>query len=147
MKQKLAAKDKKLLMLLKVFKSNNDEEGGGLSSGGAAALGAVLGFASGLVGIGGGIFLTPLLILFRWAGAKTAAAISAAFIFVNSIAGLLGFLTKGGVIPSFAFWWLPAVLAGGAIGGFWGSRSAPPVILRRCLAAALAVAAIKFAVI
>lgn len=48
---------------------------------------------------------------------------------------------------AFASWWLPAVLAGGAIGGFWGSRSAPPVILRRCLAAALAVAAIKFAVI
>lgn len=129
------------------FKSRPVEEPRDLSLVGAAMLGSGLGFASGLVGIGGGIFLTPLLILFRWAGAKSAAAVSAAFILVNSVAGLFGFVVKGGTVPALAFWLLPAVVAGGALGAFWGSRSAPPAILRRCLAAALAIAAIKFAVV
>ncbi len=110
-------------------------------------LGAALGFLSGLIGIGGGIFLTPLLIFFRWAPTKPAAAISAAFIFVNSLAGLFGFLAKGGATPSITWLLLPAVMTGAWVGSSWGSRSAGSPALRRSLAVVLVVAAAKFAVI
>jgi uncharacterized membrane protein YfcA len=110
-------------------------------------LGVLLGFLSGLIGIGGGIFLTPLLIFFRWTPAKTAAAISAAFICANSLSGLGGFLVKGGDIPSMVWLLLPAVLAGGWLGSRWGSRHAGSPALQRSLAAVLIVAAAKFAII
>jgi hypothetical protein len=107
-------------------------------------LGLALGFVSGLIGIGGGIFLTPLLILFRWSPAKPAAAISAAFILANSLSGLGGFLVKGGAVPTLTWMLLPAVLAGGWLGANWGSRRAPSIALRRSLAAVLVIAAAKF---
>ena len=108
-------------------------------------LGLAIGFLSGLIGIGGGIFLTPLLVLFRWTPAKPAAAISAAFIFVNSLSGLAGFVTKGGVVPHLAWFLLPVVLAGAWLGSSWGSRRARTPALQRALAAVLVVAAAKFA--
>lgn len=107
-------------------------------------IGLALGFFSGLIGIGGGIFLTPLLILFHWAPAKAAAAVSAAFIFVNSLAGLSGFLAKGGDVPQMIWLLLPAVLIGGTLGSCWGSQRAAAPALRRALAAVLVVAAAKF---
>lgn len=111
------------------------------------ALGGSLGFLSGLIGIGGGIFLTPLLILFRWTAAKPAAAISAAFIFVNSLSGLAGFLMKGGSVPKLTWLMLPAVLAGGTLGSAWGSSRAGSPALRRALAVVLVIAAAKFATV
>ena len=108
-------------------------------------LGFAIGFLSGLIGIGGGIFLTPLLVIFRWTPAKPAAAISAAFILVNSLAGLAGFVTKGNVVPQLAWFLLPVVLAGAWFGSSWGSRHARTPALQRVLAAVLVVAAAKFA--
>lgn len=108
------------------------------------ALGIGIGLLSGLIGIGGGIFLTPLFILFHWSNSKTAAAISAAFIFVNSISGLAGFLVKGGEIPPKTFYFLPVVLMGGMIGSYWGSRRAQNPALLRALALVLIIAAAKF---
>lgn len=110
------------------------------------ALGLALGFLSGLIGIGGGIFLTPLLILFRWSPAKPAAAISAAFILANSLSGLSGFLVKGGAIPPLAWMLLPAVMVGGWLGATWGSGKAHSPALRQALAVVLVVAATKFLV-
>jgi uncharacterized protein len=110
-------------------------------------IGGGIGFLSGLIGIGGGIFLTPLLMIFRWAPAKTAAAISAAFIAANSSAGISGFMLRGGEIPALTWTLLPCVLAGGWIGSRWGSWSAPSIALRRSLAAVLVIAAAKFVII
>lgn len=108
-----------------------------------AGLGAGIGVLSGLVGVGGGIFLTPILILFRWTDARTAAALSAPFIFVNSAAGLLGQM-KGPVIfaPGLGFM-VPAVLAGGCLGATWGSGRAKLPQLRAALAVVLIVACTK----
>lgn len=111
------------------------------------SIGGGIGFLSGLVGIGGGIFLTPVLVIFRWTPAKVAAAISAAFIAANSCAGLTGFMVKGGQIPAMAWGLLPCALIGGWLGSRWGSERAAVPALRRTLAAVLFVAAAKFVII
>ena len=82
----------------------------------ALASGALIGFFSGMIGIGGGIILSPLLLLTRWGGMKETAAASAAFIFLNSAAGLTGHVTAGmEVSPRIAIW-IVAVMAGGLLG-------------------------------
>lgn len=114
---------------------------------GLSALGGVIGLLSGLVGIGGGILLTPLLLLLRWAPAKSAAAVSAAFIAANSCSGLSGFLLKGGNVPHLAWVLLPCVLVGGWMGSRWGSDAARSQTLRRALASVLFIAAGKFLIV
>jgi uncharacterized protein len=91
-----------------------------------AALGGSVGFLSGLVGIGGGIFLSPIQHLMRWAGPRQIAATASVFILVNSIAGLAGQLTKSGAVElaGLGAWWplFAAVLIGGQIGSHAGIR-------------------------
>lgn len=107
------------------------------------ALGSVIGFLSGLVGVGGGIFLTPALVLLRWAPLKTAAALSAPFIFVNSLAGLIGQNPSASqFLPNLPLL-IIAVLAGGLIGARWGALKAHISQLRITLAAVLFLAAAK----
>ena len=105
--------------------------------------GVVIGLLSGLIGVGGGIFLTPLLLLFRWAEPKTAAAVSAPFIFVNSAAGLAGHAASLHQLPAAWPWLALAVVAGGMLGARWGSRMAPAVQLRPALAVVLIIASLK----
>lgn len=107
------------------------------------AAGSAIGLLSGMVGVGGGIFLTPLLLLKRWAQPRTAAAVSAAFILVNSCAGLLGHLSAGGALPAPAPAWAAAAAAGGWLGAGLGSRHLDGVRMRQALAAVLLVAAVK----
>lgn len=119
----------------------------------ALGLGAALGLVSGLIGIGGGVLLTPLLILRRWARTKTAAAVSAVFILLNSLAGLAGLFTARQAPPELA--WplaLPlhfvcplclAVLVGGAAGSYLGSHRFSVPLVKRLLAAVLVLAAAK----
>jgi uncharacterized membrane protein YfcA len=107
--------------------------------------GATMGFASGLIGVGGGIFLTPLLLFCRWADTKTAAAVSAPFIFVNSAAGLLGHAGSLHQLPASWPWFAVAVVAGGLLGARWGSGVARPAQLRPALALVLIVASLKLA--
>lgn len=108
--------------------------------------GALMGIASGLIGVGGGIFLTPLLLLMRWSHAKTAAAVSAPFIFVNSAAGLAGHSASLHHLPS--VWPLLAfiVVAGGFIGARWGSLNARATQLRPALAVVLGIASLKLVI-
>jgi len=106
-------------------------------------MGAGIGFLSGLTGTGGGIFLTPLLLFCRWASIRRAAAVSALFILVNSIAGLVGYVSSGRPVPSFA--WILAVVAviAGTLGSHLGSRRFPVRTISLILAAVLVLAGCK----
>lgn len=107
------------------------------------AIGAGFGLLSGLTGTGGGIFLTPLLLFMRWATAKRAAAVSALFILVNSISGLLGNLSSTRTFPTFAFPLALAAIIGGTFGSYLGSTRLPHVAIKRLLAAVLVIAGAK----
>ncbi len=112
----------------------------------AVLLGAAIGLLSGLTGVGGGIFLSPLLLLVGWADVRKTAGVSSAFILVNSIAGLAGQVVRGHgfhSLPHQIIWWAPAALIGGLLGSELGSRRLTPLTMRRLLAAVLVVAGLK----
>ncbi|HYL22824.1 MAG TPA: sulfite exporter TauE/SafE family protein [Burkholderiales bacterium] len=110
----------------------------------AMAVGALLGFLSGLTGVGGGIFLSPLLLLTGWAGTKQTSAVAAPFILVNSIAGLAGgFTAQAASLPAQIWVLAVAVLIGGWLGAEYGSRRFTNPFIRRLLAVVLAVAGAK----
>ncbi len=96
--------------------------------------GAFIGLLSGLVGIGGGIFLSPLLLLAGWSDTRQTLGISAAFVCVNSLSGLIGYLSKAAPLPSNLLLWLGVVGVGGWIGAEFGSRWLQPHQLRQLLA-------------
>ena len=91
----------------------------------AAILGAVLGFLAGATGIGGGIFLSPILIALGWANVKEAASVASAFIVLNSIAGLIARLPKTPIDPQYVAPFVAIVVAGALIGSFMGARRMP----------------------
>lgn len=109
----------------------------------AIGMGAGIGFLSGLTGTGGGIFLTPLLLFCRWASIRGAAAVSALFILVNSIAGLVGYISSGRPVPSFAWIFAVAAVIGGTLGSFLGSRRFPVRAISLILATVLVLAGCK----
>ncbi len=109
----------------------------------AVGAGGLLGLLSGLTGTGGGIFLTPLLILMRWARTKSAAAVSAPFILLNSASGLAGNISATKSFPAFAWALVIAVVIGGAIGSWFGSRQLPHMAIKRLLAIVLTIAGCK----
>ena len=105
--------------------------------------GAGIGLLSGLTGVGGGIFLSPLLLFAGWAQTRESAGVSAAFILVNSISGLLGHYASVSQVPLAAIWWGVAALAGGWIGSELGSKRLKTVWLRRLLGVVLMIAGFK----
>lgn len=109
----------------------------------ALVSGAGIGLLSGLTGTGGGIFLSPLLLFMGWAETRESAGVSAAFILVNSIAGLAGLMTGLAVLPQAVPLWAVAAVAGGLIGSGLGSRYLKSHVLRRLLAGVLVVAGAK----
>ena len=128
-------------MLLK--KSNPENKRKSLKWPVALSMGAVIGLISGMIGIGGGIILSPLLILFGWTSMKEAAGISAAFILLNSVSGLLGLVQKGFVPDAHMAIWILAAIAGGTAGSYLGSNRIPAVVLKYVLANILCLAAFK----
>ncbi|TDN86362.1 hypothetical protein DET49_11522 [Salegentibacter sp. 24] len=109
--------------------------------------GMIIGLLSGMIGIGGGIILSPLIVILGWGTMKEAAAISALFILVNSLAGLTGFFVQGGFIPAESFWLLPAVLLGGSLGAYFGSQRISALSLRYILSGVLALACLKLVIL
>ena len=119
-------------------KSNDVPLVGGFISGGA------IGIVSGLIGIGGGIVLSPVILLMRWANAKEAAAISALFIWVNSFAGLVGHYASDQLSVHHDWWiFVLLVLGGGFIGGLVGAKTFTTKGLRFFLSVVLLIAAVK----
>ncbi|WP_445732456.1 sulfite exporter TauE/SafE family protein [Mariniflexile sp.] len=106
-------------------------------------VGGIIGFFSGLIGIGGGIILTPIILLLHWGNMKEAAAVSALFIWVNSAAGLVGQLSSGATIPSESFFLVAMALIGGVLGGYIGSKKINNQNLRYLLAFVLIIASAK----
>ncbi len=105
--------------------------------------GAAIGLLSGMIGIGGGIILSPLLLLFRWASLKEAAAVSALFIFVNSVSGLAGLKTWIPMDQSQMIYWLAASLVGGFLGARWGAGIASNTKVKWILALVVVIASLK----
>lgn len=106
-------------------------------------VGGLLGLLSGLVGIGGGVFLAPLLLLMGWTNVKQTAAAASLFVLVNSVAGLTGQLVKGIYIDEMILPLGVAVLIGGQIGSRMGAYRMPPAVIRRLLAAIILVVGVR----
>ena len=103
-------------------------------------IGLVLGFVSGMVGIGGGIFLSPILLFLKWADVKRTAATSSAFIVLNSLSGLAGHFSRGNVALDSMVSLGLFVLAGGALGSYLGARRIRPRFLQVVLGVVLFIA-------
>jgi uncharacterized membrane protein YfcA len=109
----------------------------------AVLIGGVIGLLSGMIGIGGGIILSPVLIFLKWADQKQAAAVSALFIFVNSVAGLSGQLSKGIAFSGNMYLYVIIALAGGIAGSYLGARKFKQEVLKGMLAVVLVIAIVK----
>jgi uncharacterized protein len=109
----------------------------------AILCGALIGLLAGLTGTGGGIFLSPLLLLAGWSGTRASGGVSAAFILVNSAAGLLGNLPSLDNLPPRIWLWVLVVVIGGFIGTELGTRRVASRTFRRLLGAVLLIAGIK----
>lgn len=106
-------------------------------------IGAVIGFLSGLIGIGGGILLTPLLVYFSWSSMKQASLLSALFIFLNSIAGLIAKKSIPASNETTFFIMAGIVVIAGFLGAFLGAKIFKSIVLKRILASVLIIAVIK----
>lgn len=109
----------------------------------ALLIGAILGFFSGMIGIGGGIILSPILILFHWASVKESAAASALFIFLNSFSGLYALVKSGLHLEPRLIIWIVSGVLGGVAGSYWGSSRLKPARLKYVLSAILLLASLK----
>jgi uncharacterized membrane protein YfcA len=109
----------------------------------ALFFGTLIGLLSGLIGVGGGIFLSPLLLFMGWASLRETAAVSAAFILVNSLSGLAGQISNLSSLPPALPMWVLGVMCGGWLGATYGSRRLGTPALRIALALVLVLAGVK----
>lgn len=106
--------------------------------------GSLIGLISGLIGIGGGIFLSPIIIMANWTSVKNASGVAALFILFNSLAGLTGHMLAMNILDFDIFYWIIAVVIGGLIGSFLGTRKFNNKLIITCLFIVLLSAGLKF---
>ncbi|MDI1356012.1 MAG: sulfite exporter TauE/SafE family protein [bacterium] len=106
-------------------------------------IGALIGLFSGLIGIGGGIILSPVILLLHWADMKKTAAVSALFIFVNSVAGLGGLFIQGFAYKSETALMIIIAVLGGSLGAYFGAKKFENALLNKFLALVLILASVK----
>jgi len=109
----------------------------------SALVGLLIGLFSGLIGIGGGIILSPIILLLHWGNMKETAAVSALFIWVNSLAALLGMYVNGWTLSTDISILVVLAIFGGILGAYFGSTKLNNVTLKRILALVLVLASIK----
>jgi uncharacterized protein len=109
--------------------------------------GSLIGLISGLIGVGGGIFLSPIIIMANWTTVKNASGVAALFILFNSVAGLAGHLLALNTLDHYMFYWIIAVVIGGLIGSFLGTVKLNNKIIITCLFFVLLTAGLKFLLI
>jgi uncharacterized membrane protein YfcA len=125
------------------FKNVDDSELKAHNTTIAVVTGGVVGLLSGMIGIGGGIILSPILLLLHWTNQKQTAAISAAFIFVNSVAGLGGMVTQGISFTGDMMMYIIVAFTGGLLGAYLGSKKFNQNVLKYVLATVLLMASYK----
>lgn len=111
----------------------------------ALPAGAALGALAGLTGIGGGVYLSPLIVFAGWADPKRATGIAACFIVVNSVAGLAGRFSSLASLPSYLPWLAGAAIVGALIGTTWSLQGLNKTGILRVLGVVLAIAAAALA--
>ncbi|WP_310559137.1 sulfite exporter TauE/SafE family protein [Flavobacterium sp.] len=109
----------------------------------ALVMGFGIGLLSGMLGIGGGVILSPILLILGWATLKETASISSLFIFVNSLAGLSGFFWGNKTIPMESFYLVPIAVFGGILGAYYGSGYFSNKVLKYVLATVILLASAK----
>ena len=109
--------------------------------------GSCIGLISGLIGVGGGIFLSPIIIMANWTSVKNASGVAALFILCNSVAGLTGHVIALNKIDHNIFYWIIAVVIGGLIGSDFGTNKFSNKIILTCLFLVLLTAGLKFLLI
>ncbi|MBI4931462.1 MAG: sulfite exporter TauE/SafE family protein [Bacteroidetes bacterium] len=131
-----------ILRLFGIFGKGNESEKE-INRTWAFALGALIGLLSGIIGIGGGIILSPIILLLHWGNMKETAAVSALFIFVNSVSGLAGVFSNGVSIDHSVYVWVFVALLGGFSGAYFGSRKLNNPVLKKILSVVLVIASVK----
>ena len=109
----------------------------------ALIIGAGIGIVSGMIGIGGGILLSPILLIFKWADIRESAAVAAPFIFINSLSGMTGLWSAGISFTHDIVWWVVAASIGGLLGSYSGSKKFNTVVLKYVLSVVMIIAATK----
>jgi uncharacterized protein len=124
--------------------NEKDQKTKEINIGFALAIGAFIGLISGMIGIGGGILLSPLMLLMRWGSLKETASVSALFIFANSLSGLYGQMQNGGInLTEIMQYALIATIIGGLLGSYYGSQKFNLPTLRYLLSIGLIIASLK----
>ncbi len=135
-----------ILRLIGVFGKTDIENSKAMNFSLALIIGGIIGFISGMIGIGGGILLSPVLLLLHWAKMKESAAVSALFIFLNSAAGIAGAFSSLQNISSQIYIWALAGILGGTLGAYYGSARFNNVVLKYILSVVLIFACIKLVI-